>query len=170
MDIILIIKILSDYKNTLKGKENSLKLKGVLCNFMDKILDKNKHLKYNNLDKLLKFTSDYKFYLISTTTTSYVLAILRISDVEYIKIRFSLSGVVLNKIQDLLMEDNVILRKDDNTSFYIKNNTIFYSKQDLKLIPLVKPISGHKDIENPNIGVLDCETYEDLYGKYKIYS
>lgn len=68
------------------------------------------------------------------------------------------------------MEDNVILRKDGNTSFYIKNNTIFYSKQDLKLIPLVKPVSDHKDIENPNIGVIDCETYEDLDGNYKIYS
>ena len=42
------------------------KIKGVTYNFMDKILDRNKHLKHDHADKVLKLTSGYKFYLVST--------------------------------------------------------------------------------------------------------
>ncbi len=160
---------------TYSNSENNIyridyKVKGVTYNLMDYILDKNKHLKSNHVDKLLVFSSDYTFHLISTTTTSYILGVLKIYELEYKKVRFSLSGVVLNSITDTLTKDNVILRRDGNTVFYIKNNTIFYSKQELNLIPLIKPSLYTKTIENPNIGVIDCETYQDNIGNYKVYS
>lgn len=137
---------------------------------MDNIRSKNKFLKKNHVDKWLKLNEDYKFYLVSTSTTTYILAFLKTSDFEYNKIKFSLSGVVLNNLTGTLLEDNIILRKDGNISYYIKNGTIFQSKQELSLVPLSKPTLDIKAIENPNIGVIYCETFQDNNGNYKIYS
>ena len=146
------------------------KINGVTFNFMDKIRSKNKFLKNNHADKVLKLSEDYKFYLVSTSTTTYILASLKTSEVEYNKIKFSLSGTVLNNLTDTLLQDNIILRKDGNISFYIIDGTIFHSKQKLGLIPLPKATSDTKAIENPNIGVIDCETFQDSNDIYKIYS
>lgn len=114
-------------------------INGVTHNFMSKIRTKNKFLKNNHADKVLKLSDDYKFYLVSTGASTYILAFRKTSEVEYNKIKFSLSGAVLNNLTDTLLKDNIILRKDGNTSFYIKDGTIFHSKQELSLVPLVKP-------------------------------
>ena len=86
---------------------------------MDKIRSKNKFLKNNHADIVLKLSEHYKFHLVSTTTTTYILAFLKTYEDEYNKIKFSLSGVVLNNLTDTLIEDDIILRKDGNISFFI---------------------------------------------------
>jgi hypothetical protein len=145
-------------------------INGVTQNFMDKIISKNKFLKKNHADKVLKLSEDYKFYLVSTSTNTYILAFLKTSEVEYNKIKFSLSGTVLNNLTDTLLKNNIVLRKDGNISFYIKDGIIFHSKQELSLVSLPKPILDTKAVENPNIGVIDCETFKDNNGINKIYS
>lgn len=113
---------------------------------MDKIISKNKFLKNNHADRVLKLSEDYKFYLVSTSTNTYILVFLKTSEVEYNKIKFSLSGTVLNNLTDTLLKNNIVLRKDGNISFYIKDGTIFHSKQELSLVPLPKPILDTKAV------------------------
>ena len=66
------------------------KINGVTHNFMDNIISKNKYLKSYRADKVLKLSEDYKFYLVSTASNTYILAYLQTSEVGFNKIKFSL--------------------------------------------------------------------------------
>lgn len=96
-------------------------INGVTYNFMDKIVSKNIFLKNTYSDKITKLSEYYNFYLVYSGNIKYILALLKISETQYKKIIFSLSGNVLSNITDTLLEDNTVLRKDGNISYHIKD-------------------------------------------------
>jgi len=96
--------------------------------------------------------------------TEYVLGIGKISNTEYKKIRYSLNGMVLANVTDCLTEDNLICRIDGNTKYYIKHGLVLNKTQEVKLFPIKEKEIQLKGVDNPNIGVIDTETYKTSDG------
>ena len=81
-----------------------------VINFLDVIRKKGSFLKPNHRHDIKVYTADYNLYLVRDNV-SYVLAVKRIDDYNIDKIRFSLQGVVMNRLTYYLGEANdVILR------------------------------------------------------------
>lgn len=119
---------------------------------------------------MTNFDNSFRFFLINTDNYGYILSIKLVSNYEYEKIRFSLSGVVLDSIRVRLLEENVVERSNGNTK-YLKHNGIVLNKiQDIKLYPTAKLALDENSIDNPNIGLVDTVTYLNSDKKYKIYT
>lgn len=136
---------------------------------MDRIKQSAKFLSLKHPDNIINFSSSYKFYHISGDRSSYVIAVCKINDVVINKIRFSLKGIVLNNVTDCLLSNNLITRKSGNYESLIKHNKILYTKFNLKLFTFPKVKKEALFISNPNIGVIDCETYFSMDGINRIY-
>ena len=141
-------------------------------NFLDRIKAKNVLLRPGHLDKIEDFYRSWKFYLVGISNIRYVLGINKISDTEYRKIRFSLNGFVLNNITDSFLEDkgdSLICRREGTSEYFIRKGSVVSKKQEVKLFPLARKHLDIKGVEDPNIGVIDTETYETLEGNTAIY-
>jgi hypothetical protein len=68
------------------------------------------------------------------------------------------------------IEGNNIVRVNGNTQTVLHNNKVVYTKQNLQLRAISKPRTKPLFISNPNIGVIDTETYLDIDGNMKIYT
>lgn len=70
---------------------------------------------------------------------------------------YSINGVIITRITDQIIENNVTLRKSGNIELYIKNNKTILSKKVISLYPLEKSSDQYLFIPNPNIGVIDLD-------------
>ena len=138
-------------------------------NFLDIIKEKAKFLRANHKDNIVSFDCSWRFYFLMEMRSKYVLAIKYINKSTIEKIRYSVDGVVINHVIDSLSEDNLVTRKYGNNEILIKDNKITYYKQNMDLKPIDKLPNKHLFIENPNIGVIDCETYLSNDGITKVY-
>lgn len=111
-------------------------INGITTKFLDLIKNKSKFLKPGHKDRINVLDSSFKFYLLSTNTTKYILGISKLSDNVYRKIRFSLQGVVLANIVDRLKDNNVITREDGNTTYYISNGIVSHKTQLINLLSI----------------------------------
>ena len=75
------------------------------------------------MDKIVNLNENYKFYMVFSGSTTYILTLLEIYESEYNKIKFSLYGTVLSNITDTLLAGNTVLRRDGNISYHIKDAT-----------------------------------------------
>ena len=139
-------------------------------NFLTLIIHKTKFLSLNHKDKITSFHSNFKFYILTDSRSQYILAIKRISDINIIKIRYSLSGVVISNISDTLSDNSCIIRSHGNKTIIIKDDKIISYKQYIPLNTIVKPEVDTNAFENNNIGVIDCETYSAEDDITKIYA
>jgi len=98
----------------------------------------------------------------------YILGIGKLSSREYKKIRYSLNGMVLANVTDCLTEDNLICRTDGNTKYFIEDGIVLKKVQQVRLFPIKEKGLESKGIDNPNIGVIDTETFKTSEG-YEIY-
>lgn len=75
------------------------------------------------------------------------------------KIKFSLEGAVLNKVVETLLSDNCVIRRTASSECIIKANKMVFNRTKVLLRPLRRlPLFPHF-VRNPNIGVIDTETY-----------
>jgi len=130
-------------------------INGSLVDFLHLIVCKSKFIRTNHPDKFTSFNSSFDFYLVNSNNTKSVLAIGKISESEYKKIKFSLNGVVLDNIQDKLLENNVVCRISGNYKNYIRDDRIFYQTQDLNFLAVAQDKRTTEHVPNPNIGVID---------------
>jgi hypothetical protein len=147
-----------------------LLFKNVMINFLS-VIRKNalllgvKHPDYN-----ISFDDSYKFYLLKDKKSDHVLGIKFLNNTTIDNICYSLTGTVISHVTYTLIDDNTISRKSGNNMMVIKDNIIIESRQDINLKPISKLKSKSLHIENPNIGVIDCETFTDIDGINKIYA
>lgn len=150
--------------------EISLTLDGKLVNFLDIIRDKAKLLSKDHINNITVFDKTFKFYLLRDKY-DYVLAVKQLENNFVEKIRYTLHGVVLNRVTDNVV-DNVIYRNIGDKQIVIENNKIISTRQNIKLKALEKPNIKPLFVENNNIGVIDIEVYKifDDIQKYKVYA
>ncbi|RYE15200.1 MAG: hypothetical protein EOP34_04150 [Rickettsiales bacterium] len=85
------------------------------------------------------------------------------------KIRYSLAGVLVNRVKDTLC-DGYLRREAGEKIMLIRNGHIIKIEQNIKLKSIPKPRNNVSSIEDRNIGVIDTETYRDVDGTMKIYA
>ena len=160
LDIQIVNNVITDIVLIYKNKR---------INFMDVIKDKAKFLAKSHKDNITIFDSNYKFYLIKDIRY-FILGVRIIDSFTIEKIRYSLDGVIINRVIDSL-NNNFIIRKTGGKEIIINNNNVIdFIKQDISLKPIPKPSFKSNPIPNPNIGVIDTETYLDNDNTNKIYA
>lgn len=71
----------------------------------------------------------------------------------------------------LFLDNGVISRKSGNVELLIKNGNVIRTIKAISLYPITKPVSKHIPfMANPNIGVVDIETFMDVGGISKVYA
>ena len=140
-------------------------------NFLDIIKKKGSMLKRaKHVDNIISFDSNFKFYLIRDVN-NYVLAVNNINDKSIEKIRYSLNGVVINRVIDRLFNDKIIRKIGEKEISLDYNNKVLSTKLNIKLKPIIKYSTKKTSFtENPNIGVIDLETFLGNDGIQKIYA
>lgn len=138
-------------------------------NFLDVIRNKAKFIRAKHSDNITDFDASFKFYLLKDVNY-YILAVKYIEKSSLEKIRYSLDGVVINRVIDIKDNNNLVVRKSGEKEILIANNKVLMTKQNIKLKCIEKPNSNVLFIGNPNIGVIDTETFLAKDNKYKIYA
>lgn len=150
--------------------DNEGNLTAILYNNGEEIINLltliNENAKFSRTS--LTLDKHYKFYSL-TYNISYILAV-KIIDSDHIhKIRFTCDGSYISQVHDRVIGDS-IFRSSNNKTSEIKNNEVIQIEQKLQLKPIKKPVNKISYISNPNIGVIDTETYLDSNGLQKVYS
>ena len=131
-----------------------LKILGKDINFLDIIKEKAKYLPTNHRDNITRFEDNFKFYHLKEKT-DYGLAVNIRDNLSIEKIRYSLGGVLVNHVLDVI-DNDVIVRKSDLKEITLRSDKIVSLKQNIKLLPLTRKIENKNVfMENKNIGVID---------------
>lgn len=89
----------------------------------------------------------------------------------YVRFVFDLnSGVCLLEAIDLIVSPDVLIRNMNNYSITIKNNQIIDISRFIKLDYIKPPRITPTSMANPNIGVLDVETFVNSKGLSQVYA
>lgn len=160
------LKTLSD-----KGFINYIELpiKGKYINFYDYIVKHYKFLSNKHINNIGKLDSGFSFYLVLASGRSYVLAV-RVGKDYIEKIKFHINGSVLGRIVDKYLKDGSVIRTLGKSNSIIKDNKVVFTENMVLLKALEKSKPEALFISNPNIGVIDTETYRDVHGISKIYA
>src|SRR6266576_1725969 len=123
-------------------------------------LDKSNHISNTDIisDNITDFDPSFKFYLLKDVNY-YILAVKYIEKSSLEKIRYSLDGVVINRVIDRKDNNNLVVRKSGEKEIILANKKVLMTKQNIKLKCIEKPNSNVLFIGNPNIGVIDTETF-----------
>jgi len=76
---------------------------------------------------------------------------------------------MVGHVRDKLISNGVIQRNSGNKTLILNNNNLSSFKQTIDLKALDKYLVKNQATEDPNIGVIDSETYLSASGEYKIY-
>jgi len=148
-----------------------INIDGTYLNFLYIIKSKTKLLKKSHKDHIISFDYNFRFYLLKDVFP-YVLAVKHIDEFSIEKIRYSMNGVVLSHIIDT-RDGNIVTRKleSDKKEIVFIDNKIVSTKKKIILNPISKSIKSNTSfISNPNIGVIDTETFTTNEGIQKIYA
>lgn len=137
-------------------------------NFLQVIVNKSKLLRKNHKDRIERFNDSFKFYLVHDVT-SYVLAINIIDNYTVEKFRFSLGGVLISSVVDIVQGDAITRHSKGKIIESIGSNVLKISLP-IALKPVEKSYKPSLFIENKNIGVIDTETYVAKDNISKIYA
>lgn len=141
---------------------------GKSIKFLDVIKNSAKLIRRGHKDNITSFDEGFKFYLLKDRI-DFVLAVKILGANTINKIRYSLKGVVLSSVSDIAIDD-IVLRKSGEKELIIRDGNIVYLTQNIKLIPLHKPVSKPLFVEYNNIGVIDIETYIAEDETNKVYA
>lgn len=139
-------------------------------NFLDLILSKAKYLPFKHVDKIVSFDKNFKFYYLTLDNKSFVIAVKQVDNNQIVKISYFLDGTVSTYITDTLLPGNIVSRVVGNTVSIIQDKKLVHVKETLLLKPIPKSKTVPIDGENPNIGVIDTETFVDIDGKSYVYA
>lgn len=155
-----------DDKNNIKSID--LLLDGKIINFFDRISEKSKLKNIKKDDGLLPLNSSWKFYYI-IDRFNFILGI-HIMNNKIHKIKFALNGVVQENFYDNLDTNGDIIRTSGNNTMLVRDGEVVSTSINLRCKPIKPQKLNTSYIANPNIGVIDTETYFDSAGKSHIYS
>lgn len=141
---------------------------GESFDLLDKIKYQLKVLKASHKNPTV-FVASYKFVLINKINNSYILAY-TVKGSEVTKICYSIDGVVLKRVVDTKLDSNTYLRCFGNYQLYFKNNVLLHARQFNPFKAIAKNKFIPKAIEDPNIGVIDTETFETKDRQFKIFA
>ena len=88
-------------------------------------------LRSNHPDNITFLSDSYKFYSLYDKY-QFILAINKLTPTKIHKIKFSLDGVIISQITDLI-DEGVIFRKSGNKIIIIDNFNVIGIKQDITL-------------------------------------
>lgn len=160
LDLVINNNIITNIPVTIDGTKH---------NFLDIIKSKTKLLRAKHKDNITVFDSGFKFYLLRDTTP-YVLAVKYKDDSFVEKIRYSINGVIINHVVDS-KDNNMVIRKSGEKEIIFENNKPISMKQNILLKSIEKPRKNTTlFVNNPNIGVIDTETFTSSDGTQKIYA
>lgn len=137
-------------------------------NLLDIIKNKAKLLRANHKDNITSFYENLKFYLLKDKY-DYVLAVKLVDNHSIEKIRYSIDGVIINHVTDVVV-DNSVIRSSGERQVVIKGDKIAFIKQNIKIKPIDKPSIKPLFVENNNIGVIVIETYRANDNTFKVYA
>lgn len=120
------------------------------------------------IDYTHHFDPSYTFYLLKDKVF-YILCIKYHSNGSIEKYRYGLNGVLISSVIDK-PQDGVVLRTSGSKELVLQDNEIVSYKQNISLKPLAKPKTEISYIRNPNIGVIDLETFKNDEGINKVYA
>jgi hypothetical protein len=86
------------------------------------------------------------------------------------KIKFALNSVVQENFYDNLEGNGDIIRTSGNNTMLVRDGEVVSTSNNLRCKPIKPQKLNTSYIPNPNIGVIDTETYMDSAGKSHIYS
>ena len=122
-------------------------------------------------NKLSNLSPKFKFYYVILNNRPYILGLHYLTKDSVRKIRLSLSGLFLEDLVDSVLSNGNIKRVKNNNVLIIKKDRVIEYYKLMKLLPISKHnIKSISATENPNIGVLDFETFKSKEGNYKIYA
>nr|YP_008965337.1 hypothetical protein [Rhynchosporium agropyri]AHC02313.1 hypothetical protein [Rhynchosporium agropyri] len=144
-------------------------IQGVLINLLDKINEKNHLIRNKHKDIRTSFDMSCKFYHIKSRI-DYILVIRILKDNQVEKIKYSLSGVLLSSVVDTT-DGNKVSRFRGSETLHIVDNIAMDKSNKITF----KPIESYKVKSrtwwaNPNIGVIDLETYLEDDNIHKLYA
>ena len=114
--------------------------KNSTINSIDVIIEKSSYIRDKHKDNITYFYDKYNFYLISyDSENSFVLAIKVIDKTVVDKIRYTLSGLLINRIKDVY-SNSYIKRYSGENSIFSKDKQVVKLEQLIKLKPLQKPL------------------------------
>ena len=88
----------------------------------------------------------------------------------FIRMVFDLNtSIPLYEVRDLIIDKDVFLRKINNYSVMVNNNKLLELSRSVKLDSIKLPKFYYSSISNPNIGVLDVETFVNSAGLGQVY-
>lgn len=112
-------------------------ISGLKVNFLERILEKSNSLVKGHEDSITTFDKSYSFYLIQDTI-SYVLGVSIMDDKNIIILKYSFSGILVNKISDEYVEGGIV-RTIGNQSIHVDNNkTVTTIRSNVNLLNLKK--------------------------------
>lgn len=150
------------------GKFSNLQFMDTFTNKVESLCDKNLIV-----DNIATLPLTFKFYNITINNKDYIIGVDFLSSDSVRKVRLSKTGIILEDIIDHNLADGNIKRVCGNNVIIIKNNKVIRGYKDLHLIPINNKKRGRKYtalgvMENPNIGVIDFETYRSGDNTYKV--
>lgn len=101
---------------------------------------------------------------------NYVILTIENNGVFYRDIYDSISGILITRIQDRAVKDNLFTRKIGNNSLTILDNNIVKVESEKKLSSIKYKAKNLKDEPNILIGSWDIETFKDIDGYAKVYA
>lgn len=85
------------------------------------------------------------------------------------KIRYTLNGIMLERVKDIFVDD-YIKRVSGNKTIFIKDGEVLKVEKSIELKSLSITTKDKGFVEDYNIGVIDTETYKARDGSIKIHA
>jgi hypothetical protein len=127
-----------------------------------------------HLKDYLKFINNEQITDIQNTQIDTINSIIKsdnLNDSGFVRFVFDMrSGICLCGVIDIYINKYTFIRKLNNLSFTIMNNKISNLTRYVQLDNIKTPRSQYKYMSNPNIGVLDVETFVNNQGLSQVYS
>ena len=139
-----------------------------MYNFIDIILEKTKYIKKNHKDVITSLDRDHKFYYIKGNI-DYILVVKHRDQDRVEKFKYSTSGVLLSRIIDNF-DGNTLITSKELQEMYIENSNVVKIKKLIRFTGIERyNIKKDSWIPDPNIWVIDVETYLNNNSVYEIY-
>lgn len=150
-----------------------IQVKERIINFLDVVKEQNRFLslKKSGKDKIIyELDSKWVFYFVEISKVSYITAHRFDSDTSVTKVRYSLRGVVIQRVVDTVLENNSIVRYYNNYEISLVDKVVSTIKYNMGLVPIKRrDVPRVKYVENDNIGSLYFEVIACNDGIYRVY-
>lgn len=150
-------------------KKVHLTVNKVIVNLMDLIIEKTTFIRKGHKDIITEFDHTWNFYYIKSTT-DFILATNTLEGNIVDMLKYSTSGVLILKISDRL-DGNTLIRSKGSDKMYIENKQVIKTSKSIVFNGMDKyKFNKVSLMSNPNIGVIDLETYLSQSGSIKVYA